>query len=234
MAKYTMKASGAEKFGAPVGIYQARFAGTQERESEQYGPGLEWQFEIVEGVYKGKIVSRTTSREPTLKNSCGKILNQMAGGTVEAEQEVDLAQFRDRVYQIMVEANSTGNGTRIGAVMPLSFSGGPIPELPPDPRTTGAPQHTSANIKTPPTRKGPPPGLGTATAAAPAFVEQPTDPFELEYNGDVYEMTRAEVATWVNIQAGDPTGYRLKCLVGPTSGQWHTVGSHGFKWTAPF
>src|SRR5689334_11169095 len=127
MAKLRMQES---QFGAPVGIYRAKFLGVESREHPEYGPGLEWKFEVVDGPQTGKIIARTTSPTPSMKNSCGKLLNSLAGGTVQKDQEVDVDQFVGHVYQVMVERNSTGNGTRIGTVMP---AGGPPPVMPPAP-----------------------------------------------------------------------------------------------------
>src|SRR5262245_39752067 len=128
MRRMTMQES---KFGAPVGTYQAKFVGVEDRESDQYGAGLEWKFEIVEGEFTGKVVSRTTAPAPTAKNSCGKLINQLAGGTVAIGQEVDIDSFVGRVYSVLIEENGTGNGTRVGSVMPVSPSQPAAPSTPP-------------------------------------------------------------------------------------------------------
>ncbi len=255
--KMKMKES---KFGAPKGVYNAIFLGckpmpTHDQQGKpilRYGrdgklmpPGVEWQFQITSGVNGrgddqiNQIVGRITSAEPTKKNSCGVLMAGIVGREISSEEdEIDLASFEGQPYEVVVSISKDDpDKTYVTEVTRLTTGGQSRFPLPPDPRTAGAPQHTSARIQTPTTaapKKGPPPGLGTATAAAPAFVEQPTDPFELDCgDGSLYEVTRAELQAWVNTRADDPTGFRLKCLVGPTSGQWHTVGAHGFKWSAP-
>src|SRR5262249_32919655 len=58
---------GESKFGAPLGPpYAAEFVQVEEvdaRPGTDYGPGWRWQSRSTEGQHKGKLVSRTTSRE---------------------------------------------------------------------------------------------------------------------------------------------------------------------------
>lgn len=120
------------KFGAPVGMYKLRFVELKETEHPEYGPGLEWKFEITEGEHKGKVVSRTTAPVPTPKNSCGTIVKSLTGGAFSVGQELDVDSLVGRHFQGMVEANSTGTGTRLGTLMPLTNGNGPsVAPLPP-------------------------------------------------------------------------------------------------------
>jgi hypothetical protein len=107
------------KYGVPAGIYKARFVNVKENQHEEYGPGLEWQFEVIEGAFAGKLSSRTTAPEPTLKNSCGRMLQALSRGKYVPGQEVDIDPFVGQAFQIVVEQNSSGSGTRVGSVLPL-------------------------------------------------------------------------------------------------------------------
>lgn len=140
MAKFVMTKSDG-KFGAPEGTYLCRYLGSVEKTHPEYGPGLEWQFEVVEGAEKGKIVSRTTAPSPTTKNSCGAVLKQLAGGVIELGREVDEAQFVGKFYTVMVGPNSTGNGTRVETLMP--HAGAAPAGLPPPPAPKAAYQEST-------------------------------------------------------------------------------------------
>jgi hypothetical protein len=130
------------KFGVPPGTYLVIFVGVKPNEHPKFGAGLEWQFIIADGPYKGRLISRTTSPEPTLKNSCGRILAGLVGGPVANNQEIDIDQFKGRTYQVVVETNDTGNGTRVGTVMPVpngtpAAPGASAPAAPPAPPPAG-------------------------------------------------------------------------------------------------
>ena len=75
---------GESKYGAPLGPpYAAEFVQVEEVEAKantNLGPGWRWQFRIVEGEHAGNIVSRTTGREPSAKNACGKMPRRSSGG----------------------------------------------------------------------------------------------------------------------------------------------------------
>lgn len=111
--KFTVK-TGNDKYGAPVGLYLAKFLGVQEKNHPEYGAGLEWQFEIVEGEHRGKIVTRTTGMDPSPKNACGRMISDLLGGTYTVGTELDLKPCVGLRYKVKVELNSTGNGSRVG------------------------------------------------------------------------------------------------------------------------
>jgi hypothetical protein len=161
---------GAERFKVPTGQYRAKFMGVKQddRPHPEYGIGLKWQFEVVDGPSAGKIASRTTSSSPTLQNACGRMLQMLTGGTAALHEEFDLDKHIGRLFQILVEANSTGSGTRIGSVMPVATP--PTNGTPPNGAPlTGAP----ANGVLPPVlaaRTTPPvaaPAVATARVPSP-------------------------------------------------------------------
>jgi hypothetical protein len=147
--KVKMKQAGEGKYGAPVGRYRAKFVGVEEREpmeGSDYGPGLEWSWEILAAVdgsreHAGKIVSRTTALEPTNKNSCGRFLKAVTDQIIGINAEVDLSDYVGRLYRIEVEPNSTGKNTRVAEVPQLlegdAAATAPHRPSPPQPAATG-------------------------------------------------------------------------------------------------
>jgi hypothetical protein len=100
----------------PPGQYWARFLGVEDRDDENYGPGLVWRFIILDGVYAGQEVSRITSPEPTKKNACGKLFQGLAGGRVPNDAELDIDSFKGREYGVVIGESSTGQSTRVDSV----------------------------------------------------------------------------------------------------------------------
>jgi hypothetical protein len=207
---FTMQES---KFGAEAGLYQAKFLGVKDKDHPEYGPGLEWQFEILDGPARGRIVSRTTAPQPSMKNSCGKMLQQITGGVLKAESQVDLDRYVGQRFQVMVEANSTGNGTRVGTVMPL---GGTPAAAQPDP----SPATPSSPPPPPPRRPSPP----AAERLWVQFGEGGPDP-EL--------LPRADIQA--KIHAGTAEAF-AECVVMPENqaGGWKPAAECGFESPVPF
>src|SRR5262245_45071650 len=125
------------QFGAPVGIYTGVFLGLRDMPNDQsllgkdgkpMQPGMEWQFRIEEGPYKGRVVSRITSREPTTKNICGRLLDGLVGRTVPTGEDVDDSNYVGKPYQIVVSPNP-GNPERtyVTQIIPLAAVGPALP-----------------------------------------------------------------------------------------------------------
>ena len=68
---FTLVVSSGE--GVPAGSYLANVTGVEPVNNE-YGDGLRWQFQVVNGQHKGSKTSRTTQTKPSPKNGCGKVL----------------------------------------------------------------------------------------------------------------------------------------------------------------
>src|SRR6266536_832529 len=180
------------ELGAPQGTYRAKFAGVQPREpmaGTDYGPGLEWRFEIVDGPHRGRVVARTTSPEPTLKNSCGRMLTGLAGGALRLGEEFDPAAYLGRLYVVTVEVNSTGSGTRVGTVVPVEAFGQAAPSGP----ITGPPAAPRPGLFT-----GPPPRPPAQAAPARRWwvAEDP--------EADAVEMDDAALAEFITTRQRDP------------------------------
>lgn len=215
MRKMTMSES---QYGAPAGIYRTRFVGVKENDHPEFGAGLQWEFEVLDGMYKGKVVSRTTAPSPTLKNSCGKMLVSLSGSAINKDQEIDVDSFVGQIYQVMVEPNSTGNGTRVGTVMPY---GANTPAQAPAP-----PKGNGSAPKTPP----PPPKAPSGPATpSPAMV---TRYWVQQRDGKVEEMTTNKIQELID--AGAPA-HELPVMSLDQVGGWKTASDFGFKvGQAPF
>jgi hypothetical protein len=206
------------QYGAPVGNYLAEFLVAEERKplaGSNFGPGLEFKFKIVEGPYAGRIISRTTALKPTLKNSCGRMLTQLAGGSVSAGTELDDRGFVGRRYQVMVEPNFTGNGTRVGTVMPV---------MPPSGRSAAAPAVPGpATLLSPPLplRQSADPVLHPA-AKFWAVLGEDDDPILAD------ARTIQDFIATNHLEPGD-------FLVHPEHGSaWEPADKHGFRATVPW
>jgi len=105
----------------PAGGYQAEFLGVEkcEEDHKEYGPGIRWEFRILDGDYSGKTAVRVTGVEPTKQNACGKMLAQVSGITLEGGASANIADCVGRRFQIQVTPNQSGSGTRVDVVIPL-------------------------------------------------------------------------------------------------------------------
>jgi hypothetical protein len=119
------------EFGAPAGIYQAEFLGTFEladekprlgRDGKPMPPAIEWRFKIVAGKFASRIVSRITSKRPTAKNSCGVLLDGVAGRSIAVGEGFDPDSMVGQVYQVVVDKSATNpDRTQVASV----FRSGP-------------------------------------------------------------------------------------------------------------
>jgi hypothetical protein len=105
------------RYGAPEGVYRAKFLGIKENSHPEFGPGYEWRFEVTHGPHAGQMVSRTTPAQPTAKNACGRMVKGLLGGKVDTDAEIDVDVCIGKEYTVTIEENSTGTGTRVGSVM---------------------------------------------------------------------------------------------------------------------
>ena len=227
--KLTMT-EGSEKYGAPAGLYRAKFLGAKADTHPEYGAGLKWEFEITEGPSAGKVVSRTTSPVPTSKNACGKMLQMLTGGVAALNQEFDLDRFVGQLFQVMVEANSTGNGTRVGSVMPLAGAAAPPPQQP----AAAAPP--SGRPAPPPARSlAPAPAGGEAAAkaarlAARFWVDLPSAPA----GSAPLEMTGQQLQIHVNAAKSQADLDAIAVMNHEQSSGWKTPGDFGFVPDVPY
>jgi hypothetical protein len=103
--------------GVPAGSYMARFVGIEAWSDDYYGDAVRWQFEVLSDPHKGAKISRFTSANPTLTNSCGKILAGIIGKPLTPGEGIDANAYTGKNYLIAVVDTEFG-GTRVDSVSP--------------------------------------------------------------------------------------------------------------------
>lgn len=210
---------GENKFDVPQGTYQAKFLGCQTREPLQgtdYGPGLEWRFEIVSGPSAGKLCSRTTGQEPSAKNACGRMLVGITGGTVVKGQEVDISTYIGRLYLVTLAPNQAGTGVRVETAAAME---GYAP-----PAQAARPVSTVG---------GPPPRRNQAVAPTPPSVPGEKRFWVVTGGADAApeELGWTELERWVQEKQIDPADVEV-CEVG--SQEWKKAADFGVQSAIPF
>ena len=102
----------------PAGVYKARFTGVEEMTHAEYGDGLRFDFEVVDGTHKGKRTCRVTSADPTPRNAAGRLLGDLAGVPPANGVNVDLDEFIGQEYTIVVRESESGR-TRVESACAL-------------------------------------------------------------------------------------------------------------------
>ena len=102
----------------PVGQYKSKFLRCEEHEGNpQYPPAYRWAWEISEGDFIGREASTITSQKVNNLSNAGKLIAQLNGGPVEANEKVNLADYVGQTYLCsVVEA---GNGTKVDSVFKI-------------------------------------------------------------------------------------------------------------------
>ena len=103
--------------GPPVGNYRSKFLGMKKTEHAEYGDGLNFCFEVLDGPHAGAIAARTASGKPTPGNGAGKLISQITGQPVLAGQKLNVAAFVGKTYLIIVELAKNGTSTRVSSVI---------------------------------------------------------------------------------------------------------------------
>ena len=63
----------------PAGIHRARFNGCEKTTHAEYGDGLRFEFEVIEGEHLGMRACRYTSADPTPRNAAGRMMADLLG-----------------------------------------------------------------------------------------------------------------------------------------------------------
>lgn len=105
--------------GPPPGAYVARFCGIETTTHNEYGAGLKWTWEVVNGVQAGQKATRVSSPHPTLKNACGKMIAGLLGRALAIGEDTgaEIEKLIGNNYMILVESTESG-ATRVGSVLP--------------------------------------------------------------------------------------------------------------------
>lgn len=112
--RFTMKPG-----GIPPGVYKVSFSGVEVSKDQRFGPGLVWQFQVVDGTLTGSKTNRITAAQPTPKNSCGKMIAGLAGRPLQMGDDVDVEQYIGQVYTAIV-TDPDGGGSRVEQLMPAN------------------------------------------------------------------------------------------------------------------
>lgn len=104
--------------GPPEGFYKCRFKAIEPSDHDEYGPGLRFEFEVLDGEHQGMIASRITNATPTPRNAAGRMISGISGASLKPGLRIDLEPFVGNEYLVQVEATANGQGTRISSVMP--------------------------------------------------------------------------------------------------------------------
>jgi hypothetical protein len=160
------------KFGAPEGIYLGKFLGVEPfkgdgkprvgRDGRPMEPGIEWQFEIVEGEHAGQIVGRITSAVATTKNSCGELQDGLVGRTVGTDEDIETGNYVGFLYQVVI-GKSKENPDKTQVTKIVRAKGG----APPAPAAIPGYENRPAPPPRPPSPAAPPPPPPPPAAAAP-------------------------------------------------------------------
>lgn len=104
--------------GPPPGAYRATFEGVKRTEHPEYGPGLRFEFRVLDGPQAGAIAARTTSAKPSPTNSAGKLIASITGAALVGGQKASLSASVGKTYLVVVEAGTNGKGSKVANVVP--------------------------------------------------------------------------------------------------------------------
>jgi hypothetical protein len=96
------------KSSIPGGLYTAKYLGSEET-TTQLGEALKLKFQIVGGDHDGKEVSRLVNPGATSpKSNVAKFFAALASLSAERGVEIDDADYRGCVYQVLIEEADSG------------------------------------------------------------------------------------------------------------------------------
>lgn len=110
---FTIKSS-----DVPAGVYKARFVGVERTTHAEYGGGLRFEWQIVDGKYTGTSTYRTTGDKPTPRNSAGKVLAALVGAKAADGLTIDPDSCIGRHYTVVVGETESGF-TRVNEILPV-------------------------------------------------------------------------------------------------------------------
>lgn len=99
--------------GPPEGAYVAVFSGYKPTDHDQWGPGVCFSATVDEGEHEGSVSMRTSKRNPTGKNLCGRLITGLTGKKIQAGEKIDIKHLIGKKFQIIVTSNKDGDSTRL-------------------------------------------------------------------------------------------------------------------------
>jgi hypothetical protein len=223
------------KFGAPEGVYVAKFLGVAPmrnengprlgRDGRPMEPGVEWQFEVLEGEQKGQLVGRITSAAPTSKNSCGELLKGIIGRIPSFDEVVDLGAYVGQTFTVVIGASKESpDKTHVQKILRLT-----TPLRQGQPAAPTAPQGSAPRPPAPPSPPKPPapPAPPKPTAPSAANGSHAARRFWVQTNPEAEPvlLEEHEVQTFVTGQGVDPAA--LPCMPEDQAGGWKTAKDLG-------
>lgn len=178
----------------PVGKYIAQFMGASEK-SGQYGPMIQWNFQIVDSNYP-HLFGMTTSGISSTKASPGsklyKWLQKGFGIELAPGQQFSMDQLDGRYVRVKIEENGEYTNVVALAGYDPAIHGGVMAEppqaqtlqTPPQQQPTQQPQ--AQTLQTPPQQQAPPVQQSSLGVNAPQSpVNKPISPGELSPDEDI-------------------------------------------------
>jgi hypothetical protein len=102
----------------PAGAHQAVFKGITPTETCK-GEAFRWNFEVVEGNFKGKMASDLSDRKTTTMNKTGRWLCALSGKPLADGTVVNPDDYVGRKYLVIVEAKENGRN-KIATFTPVT------------------------------------------------------------------------------------------------------------------
>lgn len=102
--------------GPPQGEYVAEFLGVTPTDHDQWGPGAMFSFEVLEGEFAGCVSMRTSKRNPTGKNLCGRLIAGLTGQKIQSGAKINIEHLVGKKFKIMVMDSPDGDTTRLESV----------------------------------------------------------------------------------------------------------------------
>ena len=99
--------------GPPEGAYTAIFKGVTPTDHDTWGPGAMFSAEVCDGEHEGCVSMRTSKRNPTGKNLCGRLIAGLTGQKIQAGSKISISHLVGKKFQILVTSNAEGDSTRL-------------------------------------------------------------------------------------------------------------------------
>ena len=188
-----------DQFSVPTGTYPAKLLGYKEMPASpkfpDSGTSYVWEFEIIEGVHARKTTSRWTPTKLTTSNNFGKLVREMLGRPLIANEDVDPDNFINKNYTVTVGPSADGMKTKVIMCAPSATTMTPPP--------LAAPPAPLSNRRTAPVAPLAP------VPAAPAVVA-PVQTIDTKDKTVFVSRDGVEQATFMDYDAayamlGDPT-----------------------------
>lgn len=103
--------------GPPAGAYKAEFLGVKRTEHPDFGPGLRFEFRVIDGAHAGSVAAITTGAKPTPANKAGRVIAQILGAAVAGGSKANLSGAVGKAYLIVCEATPSGKGTKVSSIV---------------------------------------------------------------------------------------------------------------------